>query len=216
MDLEACRQAFLAVLASVCDPHLNTIHAVCAKFSQSRGYTSGAPDLNPPRPVNRPLNTGLPLIAGETPSVSDTSPWAALLGQPLSTGPIPGQGYEAGLDMSALLDFTNLTPATAFIPPHGEVCGPLSVPFLEPPHPIYDLELDANDIWAAVLSLVDMSKTDAEALAERITRKVRCYGYGPVVMRKDIERACEGECGLRVRGAGLKWQSSRRCCCLTC
>jgi hypothetical protein len=60
LDLKACRQAFLAVLASVCDPHLNTIHAVCAQFALARGSGVEIQPLNPPRSPNRPLNVDCP------------------------------------------------------------------------------------------------------------------------------------------------------------
>jgi hypothetical protein len=69
----------------------------------------------------------------------------------------------------------------------------LTVPFLEPDHPAPGLELSAADVWTCVLCSVDLSKADAEAVASRITEKVRCYGYGPVVIEQDVIRVCQGE-----------------------
>jgi hypothetical protein len=38
-----------------------------------------------------------------------------------------------------------------------------------------------------------LSKADAEAVASRITEKVRCYGFGPVVLKQDVIAVCDGE-----------------------
>ena len=73
VNLPACRQAFLAVLASACDPYLNAIQSVSRKFGESRG---GKPalDLFPPRPINRPLNENkFGRVIGFLPNVSVSS-----------------------------------------------------------------------------------------------------------------------------------------------
>ncbi|KAK4687147.1 hypothetical protein P7C73_g2974, partial [Tremellales sp. Uapishka_1] len=179
VDLVACRQAFLAVLASVCDPHLNTIHAVCQKFAQSRGGTVRlVGDLHPPRPLNRPLNTASPRrpnlhLHTSVQEVDSNDPF----------GNIMKQLYGSPFD--------NLTHPSGYIPPSG-IEGPLFVPFLEPSHPIDGYELDADGVWSFILERVDMSLTDAEELAGRLTDKIRCYGYGPVLLRRDVLDACNG------------------------
>jgi hypothetical protein len=163
----------MAVLASVCDPHLNTIHAVCQKFSQSRGHLYAAPTLHPPRPVNRPLNI-----------------WKAFV------DPSRGSNHVSTISRGTTdfgIDFASLNPPAAFMPASPSLAGPLTVPFLEPDHPAPGLELSAADVWTCVLCSVDLSKADAEAVASRITEKVRCYGYGPVVIEQDVIRVCQGE-----------------------
>ena len=186
VNLEACRQAFLAVLASVCDPHLNTIHAVCAKFSESRGASSRYGDLHPPRPVERPLNAG----------ASHLGSTQAHLGHALDIGTAFHGGATAGEafsdDWTSIFSFpTTYLPPSAFIPSRGEE-GLLSVPGLEPAHPVIDLELAAGDVWAEVICMVDISRTDIEDLASRLTTKIRCYGFGPVLMRQDVVQVCQG------------------------
>ncbi|RSH76566.1 uncharacterized protein EHS24_005555 [Apiotrichum porosum] len=162
LDLNAARQAFLAVLASVCDPHLNTIHAVCQKFAQSRGADVAAGDLHPPRPVNRPLNT-------------------APLHDPLNL-------FEQLLAAA----FDNVTDPAEYIPPAGQA-GPLAVPFLEPMHPVDAYELDGQGVWSLVVDIVDLSRTDLEDLAGRLTRVIRCYGFGPVMLRNEVTNVCRRE-----------------------
>ena len=163
VDLSALNQAFLAVLASVCDPHLNTIHAICQKFAQSRRGRAG-PDLHAPRPVNRPLNTH---------HIPHTHT----------------DNYDI-FEQFLAATFDTIDPA-AYIPPLG-AAGPLSVPFLEPPHPIDGYELDAHGVWSYVVAHVDLSRTDAEDLASRLTSKIRCYGFGPVLLRHEVQSVCRG------------------------
>ncbi len=162
----------MAVLASVCDPHLNTIHAVCQRFSESRGLVPSGRGLNPPRPVDRPLNVYKHFSSTQ-------------LSQPshIVDGPV-----IPSFDFS----FANSLPLAEYIPTLG-LDGPLTVPYLEPPHPVFNLELDCSDIWACVLSVVDMSRTDAEGLASSLTGKVRCYGFGPVIMKQDVIQVCSGQ-----------------------
>ena len=167
VDLKACRQAFLAVLASVCDPHLNTIHAVCAQFALARGHRAGILALNPPRPPNRPLNMNCP----------------------------PGENH---IDFAYDIDFSNLTPTSMYIPDQNS-CGPLSIPGLEPVHPVAGYEMDASQTWQCVLEIVDMSQIDAEELATRVAERVRCYGYGPVLTRSDVVLLCHGEHDTRQK-----------------
>ena len=190
VNLEACRQAFLAVLASVCDPHLNTIHAVCAKFSESRGAPSRYGDLLPPRPVDRPLNAGISHL-GTAQAHLDHS-------HAFETPHYGGDGVDLTTadDWASLFAFptTYLSPS-AFIPSLGHE-GVLSVPGLEPAHPVIDLELAAADVWAEVICTVDISRTDVEDLAGRLTEKIRCYGFGPVLMREDVVRVCQGVSSL--------------------
>jgi hypothetical protein len=173
IDLDACREAFLAVLASVCDPHLNTIHAVCQKFSQSRGHLHAVPTLHPPRPVNRPLNI-----------------WKTFVDPNSGANNVPTMSRGTA-DFG--IDFSSINPPAAFIPSSPSLAGPLTVPFLEPDHLTSGLELSAVDVWACVLCLVDLSKADAEAVASRITERVRCYGYGPVVIEQDVISICHGK-----------------------
>lgn len=175
------------MLASVCDPHLNTIHAVCAKFSESRGAPSRYGDLHPPRPVDRPLNVGTSHLGSTHTHVS-----------PSLNLDSTHYGSEAILhsdinDWSSYFTFptTYLSPSD-FIPSLGNE-GVLSVPGLEPAHPVIDLELAAGDVWAEVICIVDISRTDVEDLAGRLTEKIRCYGFGPVLMREDVLRVCQGE-----------------------
>jgi hypothetical protein len=173
INLDACREAFIAVLASVCDPHLNTIHAVCQEFSHSRVHAPHGRDLNPPRPVDRPLNIAKLFCSAEQ-SV-DIS-------------------YNTVLnDHNLNFDFDHISPPLSFIPPQN-VAGPLSVPYIELPHPTFDLEMDANDVWFYVLENVDIGHTDVEALASRMCDKVRCYGFGPVLLKQDVTEICGGEC----------------------
>lgn len=180
VNLEACRQAFLAVLASVCDPHLNTIHAVCAKFSESRGGPVSLGSLLPPRPVDRPLNSAI------------LHPLRNQMIDPFHHGTSEMTGAVVADDWESLFNFaaTYLSPAE-YIPDLGNA-GALSVPGLEPPHPVNDFELAAADAWAEVLRLVDISKTDVEDLASRLTAKIRCYGFGPVLMHRDVVHICQG------------------------
>lgn len=136
---------------------------MAAKFSQSRWPSATASTLHPPRPPNRPLN--IEVIPRADPTY----------------------------DLAFLnLDFSNLTPSSAFIPT-PDVCGPLTVPGLEPPHPVFELELGADDVWSFVVGLVDMSRTDAEGLASKVAEKIRCYGFGPVLMKTDLKRICQGK-----------------------
>jgi len=79
-----------------------------------------------------------------------------------------------------------------YIPPLG-LAGPLSLPFLEPSHPVSGLEFDCDDVRAFVLTVVEMSRTDAKALAGRLTEKVRCYGFGPVITKEDMMEVCNRE-----------------------
>ena len=209
IDLTACREAFIAVLASVCDPHLNTIHAVCQKFSESRaGLPSSSHSLNPPRPVNRPLDRPLDIFAQFAPSVLHGGPSLAHSFSPIHTSDSPTYPSEPtqAFDSSWFANLFPTIPATEYIPTLDHA-GPLSLPFLEPQHPIFGLELDCDDIWACVLTIVDMSRTDAEALASRLTEKVRCYGFGPVMTKQDVLVVCEGLSYLKVRLS----QSLKRC-----
>jgi len=180
----ACREAFMAVLASVCDPHLNTIHAVCRRFSESRGLAPFGHSLHPPRPVDRPLNI---YHQYSTPHLDTTSfnPY---------NFPTPPDFAQPTADLILFHNlFNTVTPPTAYIPAQGSE-GPLSLPYLEPAHPVFGLEMDCADIWGCVLTVIDMSRADAEALASSLTEKVRCYGFGPVIMKRDVMEVCEGEC----------------------
>ncbi len=111
---------------------------------------------------------------------------------------------------------------------HPTPSGPLFVPLLEQAHYTYPspgpssnhnnhqtspgYELDHSAIWALVLGLVDLGKIDVEGLASEMCGKVRCYGFGPVVVKEDamevIRRECsdlEWVCLIRTRwtdGAG--------------
>lgn len=147
-NFEAARQAFVAVLASVCEPHLNTIHDVCRKFIETRDAKLSGPDLHPPKPPDWSLRS-----------------WC---------------------------DFDRLTPDEQFVPGRDAVCGPLSVPFLEPAHPLIGLELDVHGIWLHILTSIDLSAVDVQELATRVTPTVRCYGYGPVVLKSDLIQLCSG------------------------
>ncbi|KAL1413665.1 hypothetical protein Q8F55_001444 [Vanrija albida] len=195
-DLDALRQAFLAVLASVCDPHLNTIHAICAKFAQSRGRAVAAGDLHPPRPVNRPLNA-----AGAVSPDGHANGFDAQQHQHLHAhshghghghGHAPHDAFGAPADANAWLDdlLATLLPPAAYITTDPEAAGPLSVPLFEPAHPINGVELDASGVWALVVATVDLSRTDAEYLASRLTDKIRCYGFGPVLLQHEVEGVC--------------------------
>ena len=178
VNLVACREAFMAVLASVCDPHLNTIHAVCRKFSESRGTAPhyGGTSLNPPRPVDR---SRLHIFEQFGTDFSHFYP-------------------QANTTDHTHSDFFETLPSDAYIPSLG-LAGPLFVPLLEPSHPVSGHELDCDDIWAFVLTMVDLSKTDAEALAAKLTEKVRCYGFGPVVLRDDVDELCRGKPSFSFR-----------------
>lgn len=89
-------------------------------------------------------------------------------------------------------DFDRLTPDEQFPPGANETCGPLSVPFLEPAHPLMGLELDVNGIWLHILTSVDLAIVDIQLLATRVTSSVRSYGYGPVVLKSDLVDLCMG------------------------
>lgn len=174
VDFAASREAFLAVLASECDPHLNTIHAVCEKFSQGRGHLPpSVHSLNPPRPPNRPLNIWRSFVGTD----------GAYVLRPQLGDPVDPIGLG--------IDFDSLNAPDAFIPSH-QLAGPLSVPFLEPPHPTAPFELDAAAVWALVLTSIDLTRTDIQALASVIAGKVRCYGYGPVLLRSEVDEICRG------------------------
>ena len=97
-------------------------------------------------------------------------------------------------DWDSLFSFPEtVLPPTAFIP-LPEAAGALSVPGLEPLHPIVDCELTADAAWSEILCTVDLSCTDVEDLAARLTAKIRCYGFGPVLLRKDVALACKCRC----------------------
>ena len=184
----------MAVLASVCDPHLNTIHAVCHKFSESRGLSISGHSLNAPRPVNRPLNLPLDVLSGSN------HPYE-----------FPSPSNSSGRSTHLPDLFTTLTPPSDYIPLLG-IAGPLSIPFLEPQHPVYGFELDSAGIWTTVLIMVDMSKTDAEALASSLTLRVRCYGFGPVMIEQDVVEICRGPSRVVTRAAkadGLRLSPAR-------
>ena len=195
IDLEACRQAFLAVLASVCDPHLNTIHAVATKFASSRNprITNGNTNLNHPRPVNRPLNQYQPgqfpqMLAYDHFNQSHATPHNS----PQHTL-YPGQPAPIPDNITAFLNaaFPSLPPASYVPEPHHE--GPLYVANFEPIHPLDGFELDADGVWSHVLMTVDMTKVDAEDLAGKLAEKIRCYGFGPVLLRRDVTDICQSE-----------------------
>lgn len=241
VDLEACRQAFLAVLASVCDPHLNTIHAVAQKFAASRNPRVSNPtaSLNRPRPVNRPLNQG-----NLNQQSNDRSGPATLtydnmgqshqhqhqhdrpgpshltyenlgqINQPGRPGTSSSQQYgnygslpsaterpdyfnhhlqPVPDNITAFLNsaFPSLPPTSYVSPLQNE--GPLEVPFFEPSHPIDGFELDADGVWSHVLLSVDMTKVDAEDLAGKLVDRIHCYGFGPVLLRKDVTEVCQSE-----------------------
>lgn len=175
MDIEACKEAFMAVLASVCDPHLNTIHAVCQKFSQGRGSSFRTPALNAPRSIDRSLHLNSTLDTYQTQSV----PPVMLL---------RGVGNSAGLDFG----FDNLTPLLHFVPCTHEA-GPLSIPLIEPPHPIVNIEMDSLETWRHVCSKVDIGHCDLLEMAGRLAKLVRCYGFGPVLLKVDVTAICHGE-----------------------
>jgi len=175
MDFEACEQAFMAVLASVCDPHLNTIHAVCQKFSEGRGSSFRTPALNPPQRIDRSLHLNSTLNGGQRDSASPAT---------LSLD----VGDMANFDF----DFENLSPFSAFVPLTNEA-GPLSVPFIEPHHPIVDIEMDSFDTWRHICTRVDIGHCDLLELAGRLAKLVRCYGYGPVLLKADVISICHGE-----------------------
>jgi len=165
----------MAVLASVCDPHLNTIHAVAKKFSESRGLLNpGQADLNPPRPVDRLLKTVDQFCDYHFHTHPHTN---------TNTDLQPAE-YEYEF-------FNNLVSYSEYVPPLG-YAGPISIPLLEPSHPVTGVELDCDDIWTLILTVVDLSRTDAEALASRLTEKVRCYGFGPVITKFDVDEVCKG------------------------
>ncbi len=186
-DIQACHDALLAVLASICDPHLNTIHAVCQKFSESRGHSSSGPSLNPPRPVNRLLTTASAIGGVHT----GDALYEFFSDRSHSTSSNP---TRPDVDGSALFQdfFDSLLPDTSYVPPLG-TAGPLRIPYLEPAHPIGGIELDVEAVWYRVLSTVDLSKADAEALASALALKVRCYGFGPVLMETDVIETCQSE-----------------------
>lgn len=71
------------------------------------------------------------------------------------------------------------------------ISGPLRVPYLEPAHPVTG-ELDVNGIWLKVLLSVDLQKTDIEYLAVRLSKRVRCYGEGPILGESDLDAICSG------------------------
>ncbi|GFZ44394.1 hypothetical protein JCM24511_02116 [Saitozyma sp. JCM 24511] len=168
VDLNAAGEAFMAVLASICDPFLNTLHAVCQKFSYSRGHRQSAPHLNPPRPVNRPLNKDGNLVNPD--------------GYPHNTTLSNGAGESLALGLSP--------PNSALVPTPA---GAMTVPLLISEPSLNDgVELDAAEAWLRALGTIDLSKADVEAVASRVSEKVRCYGFGPVVLERDIQAICEG------------------------
>ena len=198
VNLEACRQAFLAVLASVCDPHLNTIHAVAQKFAQSRSYAEFiGTSLAHPRPVDRPLNLHIfGNLSQSASSASISPPQQNTSGSEGTNNTPPEPPVEWDMEVVNFLRGA-MGPSSlssgSYIPSPNSLAGPLTVPFLEPPHPVHDHEFDADGVWDHVLKLVDFSRTDAEDLAGQLTEKVRCYGFGPVLMQRDIDDVCESE-----------------------
>lgn len=184
----------------MCDPHLNTIHAICAKFAQSRGRAVQVGDLHPPRPVNRPLNAGGAAATNGFGHDGNPHPHHhhhhghAHAHTPHGFHLPQGATSDAfgAADPNAWLDdlLTTLLPPTAYVTSDPEAAGPLSVPLFEPAHPINGLELDAGGVWAFVVATVDLSRTDAEYLASRLTGMIRCYGFGPVLLRHEVEGVC--------------------------
>ncbi len=75
--------------------------------------------------------------------------------------------------------------------PHS--VSPAHYPCPEPSHPVSTLKFDCDDVVAFVLTVVEMSRTDAKALAGRLNEKVRCYGFGPVITKEDMIEVCNRE-----------------------
>lgn len=101
----------------------------------------------------------------------------------------PANGFnQINYDIQSF-QFADLN-STAYIPPLG-FAGPLSVPYLEPQHPITG-EVDVEGIWTRVLLQVDLKSTDLEYLAVKMCPKVRCYGQGPTMLMNDVDDICGG------------------------
>jgi hypothetical protein len=172
-DLNAARQAFLAVLGSVCDAHLNTIHAVCQKWAESRSAIQGqGNDLNPPKRPDLPTP-----IYEQYCSVHDHT---------------QEYGPTASIEeLRAMFNSPSLPPHSIIPPLHQS--GPISLPLLEPSHPIQGIEFDAFQIWDYVLTFINLGETDTEKLAAELCRAVRFYGFGPVLLEVDVKVICKGE-----------------------
>ena len=214
VNLDASRQIFLAVLASVCDPHLNTIHAVAQKIAASRGHAFPSdivqPTLAEPRPVDRPLNAWQSFVgqawnpASHFSSTDDPPPLAVFDGRvggllpDMTSNPIPNIGAleDAHLHTEWFPPATtNIEGYQSVLPPSsflGSSPGPLYVPYLEPSHPVLSLELDGASIWNLIINIVDLTRADAETIAAKLVPRVRCYGFGPVVFSRDVSEVCAG------------------------